>query len=195
MAENHRIATFQANDLLPLSCRIEQQLVDGRLLCMMLAASLAYIEFLGTQVVKICLVNQIVVEDDISLLKCLHSLHSKQLRVTGAKAHQRDVPLTMQHVIALEECFQVSTSFEGCYGQIALQRMGLEGQHFADFVFHTQSFQGTGGYDGSINLAVAHLADPLLNAATDAHNCQVRAQILQLTTAHRRTGAYTTTCG
>ena len=77
MAENHRIATFQANDLLPLSCRIEQQLVDGRLLCMMLAASLAYIEFLGTQVVKICLVNQVVVENYISLLQGLHSLHSK----------------------------------------------------------------------------------------------------------------------
>ena len=77
MAENHRITTFQANDLLPISCRIEQQLVDGRLLSMMLAASLAYIEFLGTQVVKICLVNQVVVENYISLLQGLHSLHSK----------------------------------------------------------------------------------------------------------------------
>ena len=44
---------------------------------MMLAASLAYIEFLGTQVVKICLVNQVVVENYISLLQGLHSLHSK----------------------------------------------------------------------------------------------------------------------
>ena len=162
---------------------------------MMLAASLAYIEFLGTQVVKICLVNQVVVEDDISLLQGLHSLHSKQLWVTGAEAHQCDMPLTMQHVIALEECFQVSTSFKGCYGQIALQRMGLEGQHFTYFVFQPQSFQGTGGYDGGINLAVAHLADALLNAATDAHNCQVRVQVQELTTAHRRTGAYAAACG
>ena len=53
--------------------------------------------------------------------------------------------------------------------------MGLEGQYFTYFVFQPQSFQGTGGYDGGINLAVAHLADALLNAATDAHNCQVRA--------------------
>ena len=72
--------------------------------------------------------------------------------------------------------------------------MCLEGQHLADIVLHAQTFQGAGGDNSSVYLAVANLADTLLYATTDTNNLQVRTQGKQFTTTHGGTGSYAAAC-
>ena len=172
MAEHHGVAAFQSDNLFALAGSTEQQAVDVVLLGVVATAALAYIDTLGGQRVEETLVYQIVVEDDVGLLKCFHGLDRQQVGVARAEANERDVPLT------------IIAPTKGGNGQIALQGVGLEGQHLADVGLHTQSFKRAGGHDGSIYLAVAHLTDALLDAAPDTHDLQVGTQGQEFLSAH-----------
>ena len=137
MSEHHRVASFQANDFLAFPGSLEQQAINVVLFCMVATATLSDVIFLCIQCLKKVFSYQVVVEDDVGILQCLDSLDSQQFRVSGTEAHKCHLSLTMQNILALEDCLQFFPTPQSSDSQIPLQRMCLEGQHLADVILHS----------------------------------------------------------
>ena len=88
MSEDHRVATFQTNYVLSLSCCFEQKMVDVSLLLVMIAGTLAHVDFLGFLVCQIGIVDEVVEEDDVGGINGFRCLDGKEVRVARTEADE-----------------------------------------------------------------------------------------------------------
>ena len=104
MGEDHRVSTFQANHVLAFSGGIEQETVDGGLLLVMIASSLAHIYLLGFFVFEIRRVDEVVVEDDVGLVDGFRSFDGKEVWVARTKANKLYLALAVEDALAGKGC-------------------------------------------------------------------------------------------
>ena len=110
MSEDHRVATFQTNHVLALSCSIEQKTVDVSLLLVMIAGTLAYVDLLGFLICQIGIVDEVVVVDDVSGINGFCCLDGKEIRVAGTEANEGYGALLIENAFG-SECLLQGTSF------------------------------------------------------------------------------------
>ena len=120
MSEDHRVATFQTNHVLSLSCRIEQKTVDVCLLLVMIAGTLAHVDLLGFLICQIGIVNEVIVEDDVGGIDGFCCLDGKKVRVARTEADEGYGALFIENALRSECLLQVLASFLSCDGKEAL---------------------------------------------------------------------------
>ena len=111
MSEDHRIATFQTNHILPLSCCIEQEAIYVCLLLVMIAGTLAHINLLGFLICQIGIVDEVVVEDDVGGIDGFCSLDGKEVWVAGTEAYEGYGALLIENAFGSECLLQCLASF------------------------------------------------------------------------------------
>ena len=174
MSEDHRVATFQTNHVLSLSCRIEQKTVDVCLLLVVIAGTLAHVDLLGFLICQIGIVDEVIVEDDVGGINGFRCLDGKKVRVARTEADEGYGTLLIEDALRSECLLQVLASFLSCDGKESLKRMGWERKHFGDFILHAESLQGTGCNDGCIVFAIFYLLNSFFNTTTYPFDSQVR---------------------
>ena len=111
MGEDHRVATFQTNHVLALSCCFEQQTIDVCLLLVMIAGTLAHVNLLGFLICQIGIVDEVVVEDDVGGIDGFRCLDGKEVRVARTEADEGYGALLIENAFGSECLLQCLASF------------------------------------------------------------------------------------
>ena len=109
MSEDHRIATFQTNHVLSLSCSFEQEVVDFCLLLVVITGTLAHVDLLGFLICQIEIVDEIVVEDDVGGINGFCCLDGKEVWVAGTEANEGYCALLVENALRSECLLQVAS--------------------------------------------------------------------------------------
>lgn len=87
-----------------------------------------HIDLLVRQVRKVFLLEEVVVENNVCLIKGFHRGDGQQVGIARAESHQGYTPLPPQQVVAYEQLFQVGAPPQGGDGQKTLQRRNTRGR-------------------------------------------------------------------
>ena len=111
MSEDHRVATFQANYVLSLSCCFEEETVDVSLLLVMIPGTLAHVDLFGFLICQIGIVDEVVVEDDVGGIDGFRCLDGKEVRVARTEANEGYRALLIENAFGSECLLQCLASF------------------------------------------------------------------------------------
>ena len=120
MGEDHRVATFQTNHVLALSCCFEQKTVDFCLLLVVIAGTLAHVDLLGFLICQIGIIDEVVVEDDVGGINGFCCLDGKEVWVAGTEAYEGYCALLVEDALRSECLLQCLASFLSGDGKEAL---------------------------------------------------------------------------
>ena len=111
MSEDHRVATFQTNHVLALSCCFEEETVDFCLLLVVIAGTLAHVDLFGFLICQIGIVDEVVVEDDVGGIDGFCCLDGKEVWIAGTEAYEGYCALLVEDALR-SECLLQGFSFQ-----------------------------------------------------------------------------------